>query len=76
MTGAVDFALDNHAIGRSVVAVMAVDEQRENGRDEEEDAVPRCVLEVHFLLFQTKTYMMPNAQEALSMAHCRSTFSP
>jgi hypothetical protein len=29
-----------------------------------------------FLKIDDETYMMPKAQEALSMAHCRSTFSP
>ena len=28
------------------------------------------------VIVDDRAYMMPKAQEALSMAHCRSTFSP
>lgn len=34
------FALDDDAVGDSVVAMMAVDKQGEYGGDKEEDAIP------------------------------------
>jgi hypothetical protein len=43
VTRTVDLALDDHTVYSSVVAMMAVDEERQNCRDEEEDAVPDCV---------------------------------
>jgi hypothetical protein len=75
MARAMNLALDNNTV--AVVAVVAMHEHGEDGGDEEEDDVPgnvvsSCTLQIVHRL----TYMMPNAQLALSIAHWRSTLSP
>ena len=72
VTGAVDLALNDHAI--TAVAVVTGDEECQKAGDEEENAVPVRLLVLPFPRSFLKTYMMPNANEALSIAHCRSMF--
>jgi hypothetical protein len=75
VTGAMDFALYDDAV--AVVAVMAVDEQGEECGDEEEDDVPGLTISKLLKSLCCEdgdaTYMIPNAQLALSIAHCLST---
>jgi phage-related baseplate assembly protein len=68
VTRAVDFALDDDAV--AVVAVMSVDEECEDAGDEEEDDVPGSLLVTYYYnLLKWESYMMPNAHDALSIAH-------
>jgi hypothetical protein len=46
MTGSVDFALNDDAVG--VMAMVTVDEQSQKGSDEEEDNVPGSKLVLCF----------------------------
>jgi hypothetical protein len=48
VTRAVDFTLYNDAV--AVVTVMAVNEHREDGSDEEEDDIPESVIRTQILL--------------------------
>lgn len=72
MTGAVDFALNDHAV--TAVAVVTGDEESQKTGDEEENAVPRYSLVGNPVQKRQRTYMMPNANDALSIAHCLSMF--
>lgn len=66
VTRSVDFALNDD----TVVTVVAMYKESQDGGDEEEDDVPAQRLASGLLPISTsRTYMIPNAHEALSMAH-------
>lgn len=73
VTRSVDFALNDD----TVVAVVAVHKEGQDGCDEEEDDVPAQTLASGSLkISESRTYMIPNAHEALSMAHWRLVSTP
>lgn len=70
VAGVVSLALYDDSV--SVVAIVTMDEQGEEEGKEEEDAVPgECQLSIPSYM-ELRTYMMPNAKLALSIAHCLS----
>ena len=75
VTRSVDFALDDDTV--TVVAVVAVHKEGQDGCDEEEDDVPAQTLASKLVsISKSRTYMIPNAHEALSMAHWRLVSTP
>ena len=73
VTRSVDFALNDD----TVIAVVAVYKEGQDGSDEEEDDVPVQTSALGSLtISKSITYMIPNAHEALSMAHWRLVSTP